>query len=292
MDTTKPYIIGICGNSGCGKSSFVKTLVKILGKKDTLIMCFDDYHKWPRGSKEWSKYTHLNPEANNISWAETHLDDLKKGNSIYKLEYCHKTGKLIGPFKVTAKKFIILEGLHSLYSKKLREQIDFKIFIDCHQDLNTHFKLHRDLKKRGHKKETILKSIESRKQDTKKYINPQKKYADLVIEKNPLIPLREDKEKTPVEFSFIHNKKNPETMFKFLKNLFGNKIECKANKKNPTLKTTCILKTDELTKLKKIAKTKFDLKLENNIFGLCQLITAYNLSLHGHKIGRLPHTHK
>lgn len=289
----RPFVIGICGNSGSGKSSLLTTFTKLLGSDNVLFLSTDDYHKWPRGAKEWSKYTHLNPKANNLSSAGEHLEDLLNGDSAYKLEYCHRTGQLIGPFRAVAKPYIIIEGLHTFYTEQLRKHIDLKIYLDVDYDLITHFKVHRDMRERGHSKETVLKSIESREEDSKKYIYPQKEHADLVIHKKPLIKINEEKENTPVEYNFIHNNDIDITeLATFLQKIFGKGIEHSSRDHKKILSTKKILNKNDLEKFGKVAEEKLNLNLRQDIYGLCQLVTAYNLCSYGHKIGHLTYPFK
>jgi phosphoribulokinase len=44
----KPVLVGIAGDSGSGKSTFVKTLANLLGEKEVREICFDDYHSLDR----------------------------------------------------------------------------------------------------------------------------------------------------------------------------------------------------------------------------------------------------
>lgn len=288
MELAKPLIIAVAGNSGSGKSKFVELLTTILGKKNTLIIHGDDYHKWARGAPEWDKFTHLNPKANNLHLASKHISLLKKGKTIKKNFYDHSKGTFTSLRKVPPKKFIIFEGLHSLFTKEIRANVDFKIFIDVSQKLNTHFKLHRDMSERGHSKEKILKSIELRKKDYKKFILTQKKFADLIIRKTPLIPLNENKKDTAVKYSFILSKKiDLSPIANIFKTICPKKISIKKNNKNQSITTKNILEQKELNLLKKFTKETFGIKIENNIMSLSQLIVAYNLSHYGCQICKL-----
>lgn len=294
METTnKSFLIGVCGNSGSGKSSFVQVLLDLLGNENVLVIHGDDYHKWQRGDPEWQKYTHLNPKANNLALAEENLSDLKNGNNIYKVEYNHDTGKFVGPYKLQPKQYIIFEGLHAFYTKELRKLIDLKIFIEVDKHLNVHFKLHRDMAERGYAKEQILNAINAREKDARKYITPQKKQADLIIHKSPMLKLREDKRETAVKFTFIHKKKiQTAPMAKIFNKLFKDKIVCSYKNNHYTVKTEMILKKDELASLKETAKKQYGITLTDNVFSVAQLIAAYNISSCGNKIGRLPFPHR
>ena len=53
--------------------------------------------------------------------------------------------------------------------------------MDSDEELRRFWKIQRDTKHRGYTKEKIVEQIEQRMPDAKKYIVPQKEYADLVI---------------------------------------------------------------------------------------------------------------
>lgn len=54
--------------------------------------------------------------------------------------------------------------------------------MDVNETLRRYWKIQRDIAHRGYSKETILKQIEDRIPDAVKYIYPQKKYADMIIQ--------------------------------------------------------------------------------------------------------------
>lgn len=172
--------IGIGGDSGAGKTSFVENLKNILGEK-LLIIEGDGEHKWERGNENWNKYTHLNPKANFIHKQADAIYALKNNNVIYRREYDHSSGKFTEPQRIEPNKYIAISGLHPFYLPKLRKILDLKIYIDTEEDLRRHWKIIRDIKKRGYSKQKILAQIEERIDDAKKYIYPQKEFADLII---------------------------------------------------------------------------------------------------------------
>ena len=60
--------------------------------------------------------------------------------------------------------------------------MDIKIFVDSEDSLRKHWKIVRDTKKRGYTKEKILEQIAQREGDSRKFIQPQKDFADLSVE--------------------------------------------------------------------------------------------------------------
>jgi uridine kinase len=140
----------------------------------------DRYHKWERNDDNWKKFTHLNPESNFLTKMNQDIFDLKIGNTIYQVDYDHKTGKFTDKEIIDSSDNIIVCGLHSLYTKD--ENIyDLKIYIDTEEKLKNFWKINRDTKQRGYTLEKSLEQIKSRKEDYYKFIYPQRNKSDLII---------------------------------------------------------------------------------------------------------------
>ena len=175
------FVIGISGDSGSGKSTLIKIFESFFGEKQILTIECDGDHKWNRSSENWQQYTHLNPIANFLYRQAKDIVQLKEGKSVFRTEYNHETG-CFGEFhKVLPKPYILVTGLHSLYLPQLRQQEDLKIYMDIDENLRRFWKIKRDVHERGHTIDDIITQIESRTEDFHRYIEPQKKYADLVI---------------------------------------------------------------------------------------------------------------
>ena len=173
-------LIGIGGDSGSGKSTLLSGLKDILGFR-LLTIEGDGEHKWERMDSNWDKYTHLDPKANYVHKQADAILQLKQNQSIHRSEYDHNLGKFTKPELVIPKEFIIIAGLHPFYIPKLRKNIDFKIFLDTEETLRRHWKILRDVSKRQYTKEKIEEQLERRVADSKKYIDPQKKFADMIV---------------------------------------------------------------------------------------------------------------
>ena len=172
--------VGIGGDSGAGKSRLLLSLKHILGNK-LLAIEGDAEHKWERNDLNWEKFTHLDPKANYIHRQAEAINQLKQNQSIYRSDYDHKLGKFTKPELIEPREFIVIAGLHPFYIPKLRKNIDFKIFLDTDETLRKQWKINRDVSNRQYSKENITQQIERRTIDSKKYIYPQKKFADLII---------------------------------------------------------------------------------------------------------------
>ncbi|MDJ0712945.1 MAG: phosphoribulokinase [Prochloraceae cyanobacterium] len=186
-------IIGVAGDSGCGKSTFLRRLTDLFGEEFMTVICLDDYHSLDRKGRKKAGVTALNPKANNFDLMYEQIKALKNGQAIDKPIYNHETGELDPPERVEPNKVIVIEGLHPLYDERVRELIDFGVYLDISDTVKIQWKIQRDMAERGHTYEDILASINARKPDFSAYIEPQREFADVVIQVLPT-NLIEDKE--------------------------------------------------------------------------------------------------
>lgn len=177
----KNFVIGICGDSGVGKSTIQQKLCALFPQNYLLVIEGDGDHKWERGDENWNEYTHLNPKANFLYRQAQDIHRLKNGESVRRVSYDHSTGKFTKEQIVLPKKFISISGLHTLYLPQLRENIDLKIFMEADEELRCSWKINRDKSDRCQSEEVIRNSIKERYDDAEKYILPQKDFADIIF---------------------------------------------------------------------------------------------------------------
>jgi phosphoribulokinase len=178
-----PYIftIGVAGDSGSGKTTFTQGVRDIFGSDLVSTITLDDYHRLDREGRRREGLTALNPKANRIDRIEQDLILLRRGVPIEKPVYNHTTGTFDPPVIFRPKKILILEGLHTLLTPKLRKYLDFTLFVDPSREVKYDWKLRRDMAKRGYSEEAVLREIAEREPEYEKYIVPQREYADVVI---------------------------------------------------------------------------------------------------------------
>jgi phosphoribulokinase len=58
---------------------------------------------------------------------------------------------------------------------------DVKVFLDPPEDFRRLWKIKRDAAKRGYTPEQVLDELEKREGDSRDFIRPQRKYADIVV---------------------------------------------------------------------------------------------------------------
>ena len=204
--TNKPdrvVLIGVAGDSGCGKSTFLRRLEDLFGKEFITVICLDDYHSLDRKQRKEVGVTALNPKANNFDLMYEQIKALKSGETINKPIYNHETGMIDPPELIEPNHIVVIEGLHPLYDERVRSLLDFSVYLDISDEVKIAWKIQRDMAERGHTYEDVLAAINSRRPDFAAYIDPQKEFADVVIRVLPTQLIKDDTERKVLRVQMI-----------------------------------------------------------------------------------------
>jgi phosphoribulokinase len=196
-------LIGVAGDSGCGKSTFLRRLSDLFGKDMMTVICLDDYHCLDRKQRKEQGVTALDPRANNFDLMYEQIKALKNGQAIDKPIYNHETGAIDPPERIEPNHIVVVEGLHPLYDERVRELIDFSVYLDISDEVKIAWKIQRDMAERGHTYEDVLASINARRPDFDAYIDPQKQHADVVVQILPTNLIKDDKERKVLRVRMI-----------------------------------------------------------------------------------------
>ncbi len=178
-------VIGIAGGSGSGKTTVVKAITQKLNGK-VVVIPQDSYYKdsshLPMEERQKINFDH--PDAIDFPLLCEQLHDLKEGKTIEQPVYSYITCTRSSTETVTVEPadVIIVEGILIFTCKKLREQMDIKIFVDADADDRLMRIILRDIKERGRNIESAIEHYN----DTVKpmhlqFIEPSKRYADIII---------------------------------------------------------------------------------------------------------------
>lgn len=188
-------LIGVAGDSGCGKSTFLRRLTDLFGEELITVICLDDYHSLDRIQRKETGITALDPRANNFDLMYEQIKALKSGQTIDKPIYNHETGMIDPPEQVEANHIIVVEGLHPLFDERVRSLLDFSVYLDISDEVKIAWKIQRDMAERGHRYEDVMQAINARRPDFEAYIEPQREFADVVIQVLPTNLIKDDKER-------------------------------------------------------------------------------------------------
>jgi phosphoribulokinase len=175
------FAIGVAGDSGSGKTTFTGAIREIFGEGLVSSLSLDDYHRYDREERRALGITPLAPRANLLDRIEEDLGALKKGRSIEKPVYDHRTGTFGAPVPFTPGKILILEGLHTLFTEGLRGLLDFTLFVDPDGEVKRLWKMKRDTGDRGYRSDEVGGELAARAADYELYIAPQRQFADAII---------------------------------------------------------------------------------------------------------------
>jgi len=167
-------LYAICGDSACGKTTLAKELTTIIPK--SMILECDRYHKWERNDPSLNIITNLNPEANNLDIMKHDILTLVSGRSIYQVDYLHKNGKFSQKNEIHPAENIIVCGLHLV-----DVSYDLKIYINVSTELKEMWKIERDIRDRGYTREQVINSINNRRSDFEKFIEPQQYACEVIV---------------------------------------------------------------------------------------------------------------
>ena len=177
-------VIGIAGGSGSGKTTLVRNLVEEFGDVIT-VLSHDNYYK-RHDEMSYEERTQLNydePGAFDTSLMIYQLDQLRHGQDIecpvYDFTVHNRSNETV---KIAAKKVIIVEGILIFQNEELRNLMDMKIFVDADSDIRICRRMKRDVNKRGRSLESVITQYQQTvKPMHEMYVEPSKKYADLVV---------------------------------------------------------------------------------------------------------------
>lgn len=177
-------VIGISGGSGSGKTTLMKNLIYKFGDVIT-VLSHDNYYK-RHDELSYEERCQLNydePGAFDTSLMIYQLDQLRHGQPIdcpvYDFTVHNRSNETI---RIVPERVIIVEGILIFESEPLRQLMDIKIFVDADADVRLCRRIKRDVNKRGRSLESVLTQYQQTvKPMHEKYVEPTKKYADLVV---------------------------------------------------------------------------------------------------------------
>jgi phosphoribulokinase len=177
----RPIVLGVVGDSGAGKTTLTRGLIRVMGDEQVVRISSDDYHRYERRERRQLGITPLHPDANHLDVLTQHLLHLRRGEPILKPVYDHRDGTLGRPVYVQSARFLMVEGLLGFHSETLRSAHDVRVFLAPPEDLRRAWKLKRDLTRRGYTTDEVLRELDRREHDAAQFIRPQRALADIVV---------------------------------------------------------------------------------------------------------------
>ena len=177
----RAIVLGVVGDSGAGKTTVTRGLLRVLGDTHVTHISADDYHRYDRASRRELGVTPLHPDSNHLDILTQHLVHLRRGEPVLKPVYSHQDGTFQPPSYVRPSTFLVMEGLLNFHTETLRSLHDVRVALAPPEELRRAWKLKRDCTRRGYTTDEVLAELDARQSDAEAFINPQRGYADIVV---------------------------------------------------------------------------------------------------------------
>jgi uridine kinase len=181
----KPFIIGIAGGSGSGKSTVARNVTQALHTESVAFLDMDAYYL---------NFAHLSlPERKSINWDHPDAFDwellvaqlarLAAGEPIEKPIYDFVTHtRSDRTLVVPPAQVVVIDGILLFSDPRVRDLCDVKVFVDADADIRLIRRIRRDMSKRGRALIEILDQYLTTVQPMHlQFVEPSKRYADIIV---------------------------------------------------------------------------------------------------------------
>lgn len=180
----KPYIIGIAGGSGSGKSTFAQRLKEAFPDQVALISC-DNYYL-PHDELSLEERAELNydaPAALEFDLMVRHLEALKNGETalcpVYDFTRHTRSDAVT---EIQPRPIILIDGILIFHDPALRACMDLKIYVETDADERILRRARRDMRDRGRDLDSVIHQyLSTVKPMHNTYVEPTKVYADIIL---------------------------------------------------------------------------------------------------------------
>ena len=180
----KPYIIGIAGGSGSGKSTFAGRLKEAFPEQISLLSC-DNYYL-PHDDLPLEERALLNydaPEALEFDLMVRHLEQLKAGEPalcpVYDFTLHTRSNRVA---EILPRPIILIDGILIFHDPALRACMNLKIYVETDADERILRRARRDMVERGRDLDSVIHQyLATVKPMHNAYVNPTKVFADIIL---------------------------------------------------------------------------------------------------------------
>jgi uridine kinase len=180
-----PFVVGIAGGSGSGKSTVVRRILETLGETRVALLEQDAYYRdgrhLPFTERIARNYDH--PDSIDEALLVEHVRALKAGQPVDAPRYDfvqhlrHAETQRVEP-----RPCLVVEGILVLASEALRDLLDLRLFVETDADLRLIRRLQRDVEERGRTPESVLSQWEATVRPMHlQFAEPSKRHAHLIF---------------------------------------------------------------------------------------------------------------
>lgn len=180
-----PFVIGVAGGSGSGKTTVVRNIIGALGNDSVSVLEHDRYYRdHPElRFEERATLNYDHPDSLETDLLVQHVEELRAGRAVQAPVYNFaRHQRQPDTATITPRTAVIVEGILIFTDPALRRLMDVKVFVDTDDDTRFIRRLQRDIRDRGRTVESVIDQyLGTVKPMHLEFAVPSKRYADIII---------------------------------------------------------------------------------------------------------------
>lgn len=177
--------LGVAGGTGSGKTTVARSILEAVGRSRIGFLSQDSYYKDVAWGSDHDLLRHNfdHPHSLDNDLLAEHIRELKAGRAVevpvYDFVNHRRTRETQ---RVEPRPVILVEGILLFVEPRLRDELDFKIFVDTDADVRFIRRLQRDLRDRGRTVEDVMRQYtETVRPMHIEFVEPSKRWADVIV---------------------------------------------------------------------------------------------------------------
>jgi uridine kinase len=183
--TPEPFVIGVAGGTGSGKTTVASALLRRVGEDGISVLFHDAYYRdWadlPKDVLDRKNFDH--PDSLETELLVRHVRTLREGRVVEAPIYDFKTHRRTAETRrVLPKRIVLVEGILIFAEPELRKLFDVKVFVDTDADVRLIRRIRRDIAERGRTFESVVEQYYATVRPMHlEFVEPSKRWADLIM---------------------------------------------------------------------------------------------------------------
>ena len=180
-----PFVIGVAGGTGSGKTTVANAILRQVGTDRISVLFHDAYYRdWadlPKDVLDRKNFDH--PDSLETELLIRHVRALREGMVVEAPIYDFKTHRRTAETRrVEPKRVVLVEGILIFAEPELRKLFDVKVFVDTDADVRLIRRIRRDIEERGRTLESVVEQYSATVRPMHlEFVEPSKRWADLII---------------------------------------------------------------------------------------------------------------
>ena len=182
--STSPFLIGIAGGTGAGKTTIATEIVAAVDV-EMVLLSLDNYYcdRSDLPPEERADLNFDHPDA--IDWDRLVEDVrlLSENEPVTVPQYNLETHTREGDgTRVEPEPIVIVEGILALYHDRILDQLDLSIYVQTDPDVRVLRRIQRDIDERDRTVEGVIEQyLSTVKPMHEQFVEPTKRKADIII---------------------------------------------------------------------------------------------------------------